>query len=45
MEDRKILYIIRRSDGAMKCYSGTYEAAAMVAEEYVKGTDLTYTIV
>lgn len=44
MKDRICLFIIRYSDGIMRCFSGTYEAAVKVAEDYVRDTGMTYTI-
>ena len=44
MDRKEILYIIRCSDGTMRCVYGTYEAAVEMAEEYVRGTGLTHVI-
>lgn len=46
MSSQKLIcvYIIRYSDGSLACCSKSYEAAARMAEEHVKGTDLTYVI-
>ncbi len=38
------VYIIRYSDGTLACCSESYEVAVRMAEEHIKGTDLTYVI-
>lgn len=38
------VYIIQYSDGTLACCSESYEAAVRMAEEHIKGTNLTYVI-
>ena len=39
------IWVIRYSDGSMECSSKTREEVVQIAEEHVKGTDLTYLII
>nr|DAT27077.1 MAG TPA: hypothetical protein [Bacteriophage sp.] len=38
------VYIIRCSDGWMKCCSESYAEAVRLAEEHIRGTRITYVI-
>lgn len=39
------VYIIRYSDGTLACSSKEYDEVVRIAEEHIKGTDLTYKII
>lgn len=39
------IWLIRYSDGTIECSSEEYEEVARIAEEHIKGTDLTYLII
>ena len=39
------IWLIRYSDGTLECSSEEYEEVAWIAEERIKGTDLTYLII
>ena len=39
------IWLIRYSDGNLECSSGEYEEVVKIAEEHVKGTDLSYAII
>ena len=39
------IWLIRYSDGNLECSSREYEEVVKIAEEHVKGTELTYVII
>ena len=39
------VWMIRYSDGSLECSSREYEEVAKIAEEHVRGTDLSYVII
>lgn len=39
------IWLIRYSDGTSECSSREYEKVVKIAEEHVKGTELTYEII
>ena len=39
------IWLIRYSDGTSECSSREYEEVVKIAEEHVKGTELTYAII
>lgn len=39
------VWLIRYSDGTLECSSREYEDVVRIAEEHIKGTDLTYLII
>lgn len=39
------IWMIRYSDGTLECSSEEYEEVVRIAEEHIKGTDLTYLII
>mgnify|MGYP005789045589 FL=1 len=39
------VWMIRYSDGSLECSSREYEEAVKIAEEHVRGTDLSYVII
>lgn len=39
------IWLIRYTDGTLECSSEEYEEVVRIAEEHIKGTDLTYQII
>ena len=39
------IWLIRYSDGTSECSSREHEDVVRIAEEHIKGTDLTYLII
>ncbi len=39
------IWLIRYSDGTLGCSSKEYDEVVRIAEEHIKGTDLTYKII
>ena len=39
------VWVIWYSDGNLECSSGEYEEVVKIAEEHVRGTDLSYVII
>lgn len=39
------VWMIRYSDGSLECSSREYEEVVKIAEEHVRGTDLSYVII
>ena len=39
------IWAIRYSDGSLECSSKSYEEVVRIAEEHIKGTDLSYLII
>lgn len=39
------IWLIRYSDGTLECSSGEYKEVVKIAEEHVRGTDLSYVII
>ena len=39
------IWVIRYSDGSMECSSKSYKEVVRIAEEHIKGTDLSYLII
>ena len=39
------IWVIRYSDGTLECSSEEYEEVVRIAEEHIKGTDLSYLII
>ena len=39
------IWLIRYSDGTIECSSKEYDEVVRIAEEHIKGTDLTYKII
>lgn len=39
------VWIIRYSDGTLVCSTEDYDGVVRIAEEYIRGTDLSYLII
>lgn len=39
------IWMIRYSDGSLECSTKAYDEVVRIAEEHIKGTDLTYKII
>lgn len=39
------VWIIRYSDGTLTCSTEDYDGVVQIAEEHIRGTDLTYMII
>lgn len=39
------IWLIRYSDGTLECSSEEYGEVVRIAEDHIKGTDLTYVII